>query len=257
VLQRALVVLQNPRSDIADLTRLVKADTNLAARLLRMANSAYYSPATPAVSIEDAVQRLGFTEVHRLVCTLCGQQLFDRGLACAGYTAEAVWSHALAVAVSADLIAGIARADSGRAYLEGLLHPIGLCVADRLAALRGVSRRNTGQSLAEWEHANFASNNAALAARVLVYWEFPVNMAAAVGGRYNPASAGGEILSASILYIASLLAERIGAGLQGEEGCFVPSAEIVSAAGLAIEDLGDVEIEAAHNLQRAKTLLKC
>lgn len=255
VLQRTLVVLSDPQSDLDDIARLVRAETVLAAQVLRLANSALFALPTPVASIEEAIQRLGFAEVHRLVCALGSRQLFLRAITHVGFDAATLWEHTLAVAVSAETLARLTRADRSVAYLAGILHPVGIVALDRAAQARHLPPRPAEESLGDWEQRHFATDNAAVAARVLRLWKFPNSLAAVVAGRYLPGAAGEQFASASLLHAASILAEKLGAGLPGENGLFLPSAERLTAAGIRWDDFGDAEIEAAQNLQRTRALL--
>lgn len=255
VLQRSLVVLSDPHSDLDDIARLIRAETVLAARVVRLANSAVFGLTSPVGSIEEAIQRLGFGEVHSLVCALASRQLFLRTLTHANFAAEQLWAHALAVAVSAETLARLARSDRSVAYLAGILHPVGIFVIDHLARARGLAPRAPEEPVPDWEHGHFGTDNAAVGARVLRHWKFPENLAAIIAGRYHPGAAGEHTAQASLLHAASILAEKLGAALPGERGLFLPSAERLTAAGLPWEEFGDAEIEAAQNLQRTRALL--
>ena len=255
VLQRTLVVLSDPHSDLDDIARLVRAETVLAAQVLRLANSTFFALSTPVGSIDEAIQRLGFAEVHRIVCALGSRQLFQRSLIQINLDATALWHHTLAVAVSAETIATYTRGDRSRAYLAGILHPVGLVALDRAAQLRKVPPRSADESLPDWENAHFAADNAAIAARVLRHWKFPDTIAAIVSGRYLPGAAGDHVGPASVLHVASILAEKLGAGLDGEKGLFLPAADRIAASGLHWEEFGDAEVDAAQSLQRTRAML--
>lgn len=255
VLQRILTVLRDPHSDLDDIARLVKAETALAAQVVRLANSVHFGLAQPVASVDEAIQQLGFAEINRLVCALGSKQLFLRPLHHYGVTAEALWQHTLAVAVCAEVLAGYTKADRSVAYLAGILHPVGLIALDRTATARQLAPRADGTPLTDWEHAQFGTDNAGIAARVLRAWKFPDNLLAAVAGRYTPGAAGDQIAAASVLHVASCLAERLGSGLPPEKALFPASADRIAAAGLHWDDYADAEMEATQQLERTRALL--
>lgn len=255
VLQRILTVLRDPHSDLDDIARLVRAETALAAQVVRLANSVHFGLSTPVNSVDEAIQQLGFGEINRLVCALGSKQLFLRPLKNYGVTAQALWEHTLAVAVCAEVLAGYTKADRSTAYLAGILHPVGLVALDRASSARGLAARAEGTSLPDWEHAQFGGDNAGVAARVLRAWKFPDSLLAAVSGRYVPGAAGDQIAAASVLHVASCLAERLGAGLAPEKGLFPASADRIAAAGLHWDDFADAEMEATQQLERTRALL--
>src|SRR6218665_1963586 len=61
------ILVNDPATDATEVTDLLKQDPSLAARIIRMANSAAYGRSEPVSSVEGAVTCVGFAEVHRLV----------------------------------------------------------------------------------------------------------------------------------------------------------------------------------------------
>jgi HD-like signal output (HDOD) protein len=261
VLQRILAVLDDPNSDLDDISRLVRAETALSAQVLRLVNTAHFGLPKAVSSIPEALQILGITEINRLVSALGSRQLFLRPLTHYGFAAEMLWHHTLAVAVSAETIAANTRADRSASYLAGILHPVGLVALDHVAAARDIAPRPQDAPLLAWEREKFDCDNAALAARVLRLWKFPEPLAAAVAARYGDANVAAEASAevgqgAGVLRLASSLAEKLGAGLPPERGLFRATPETIAAAGLPWDEFSELQLEAAQNLERTRALLK-
>jgi len=254
VIQRILAVLQDPRSDVDDVARLVRTETALAAQVLRLANSAHYGLSERVTSIHEAVQHLGILEVQRLVTALGSRQLFLRPLFAYGILADTLWEHALAVAVGAETCARYSGADRGLAYLTGILHCVGLVALDRVAAARHIKPRDRDSTLDAWELEHFGTDNAAVAAQVLRVWEFPEAVTAVVAARYHPEKSGGP--EAAILHLGSVVADRLGVGLVAEKGLFRAPAELIAAAGVPLEDFSEAELDARQSLDRTRALLR-
>ncbi|HEX8939073.1 MAG TPA: HDOD domain-containing protein [Candidatus Limnocylindrales bacterium] len=109
------------------LARLIEGSPALAARVLRMANSAFYAPAEPVVSLSRAVAILGDTVLRQLVLTslIVSRRASSRtprqALAAARLTGDAV----RAAVVARTLAAASRRADADEAFAGGLLHDLG------------------------------------------------------------------------------------------------------------------------------------
>ena len=58
---------EDPEVSVAQITRTVSADPVLSAKLLRLANSAYYKMSRSVATVDDAVRMLGFVTVRTLV----------------------------------------------------------------------------------------------------------------------------------------------------------------------------------------------
>lgn len=254
VIQRILAVLQDPRSDVDDVARLVRTETALAAQVLRLANSAIYGLPERVTSIHEAVQHLGILEVQRLVTALGSRQLFLRPLLAYGVMADTLWEHALGVAVGSEICARYAGADRGLAYLVGILHSVGFVALDRVAAARHLAPRGREVAVDGWEREHFGTDNAAVAARVLKIWEFPPAVTETVAARYHPEKSGAP--EAALLHLGSVVADRLGVGLAAEKGLFRAPTELIQAAGVPLEDFSEAELEARQALDRARALLR-
>lgn len=256
VLQRILVVLEDPNSDLDDISRLVRAETALSTQVLRLANSAYYGLAERVASIEAGIQQIGASQLNRLVSSLGSKRLFLRPLTQYDLTADVLWQHTLTVAVCAETIAKRLRVDRGAAYIAGILHPIGIVALDRVAAGRHLPPRTGHFSLLDWEQENFGTNNATAAARVLRHWKFPEALAESVAARYEPPTAETLKTPGSMLHLASILTEKIGLGLPPEGGLFRFTDETATACGLTREEFAELEMESRQNLASTRTLLQ-
>jgi HD-like signal output (HDOD) protein len=118
----ALGVARDPDAQVEKLCQIVESDMGLAARMLRVSNSAMFGRRTPAKDLRDAILTVGFRQTCDILVAAAARQLYnmDDG------TAESLWNHALAVAVAAEEVARITRrVPLGDAFLPGLFHDIG------------------------------------------------------------------------------------------------------------------------------------
>lgn len=127
VAQRAMILASDPQSDAASLAKLIQTDQSLAAHVMRIANSAAYSPNGNIVSLQQAISRLGMGLIAEitLTATLNSIQFNVKGY---NSTLQHIWQHALASALWAKEICRLARKNVEAAYISGLLHSIGKAV---------------------------------------------------------------------------------------------------------------------------------
>jgi HD-like signal output (HDOD) protein len=115
--------------DLGDLAATIERDPALTAKVLGVANSAYYSPRQPVVTVKHAIiQVLGLRMVCNLAFGIALNGAFSSA-ACPRFDPTAYWVTALG---TAELASGLARAanvedkpDPDVAYLAGLLHNLG------------------------------------------------------------------------------------------------------------------------------------
>ena len=110
---------------VADIVRRISSDQVLSARLLRLANSAYYHVPRTVATVDDAVAMLGFINVRTLVIST-GLTGSFRNLP--GIDLKQAWRHSLHTAVVARYLATGLEIRPDVAFTVGLMHSIGQLV---------------------------------------------------------------------------------------------------------------------------------
>ena len=126
VVREALATLEDDRSSALDIARIIGKDEAIAARVLRLVNSAFYGVRGKATTISRAVTLLGFEQIRTL---MIGAALFDQTWArdrVAEHNRRMLWEHAIACARWAQELAVLTRYEQlDEASLAGLLHDVG------------------------------------------------------------------------------------------------------------------------------------
>ncbi len=129
-------IINDPLTSSSDVAFLIGQDLSLTAKVLRLANSAYYGVPRTITSINTAVVILGMKVINTLVLSLTvfdmfpgnkkNSQLFDR---------QAFWLHSLSCGLICKNIAkkvkSILPIDPEEAFCAGLLHDIGKVVLEQ------------------------------------------------------------------------------------------------------------------------------
>jgi HD-like signal output (HDOD) protein len=165
--------LSDPDVDPQRLRRVLHGDPGVAARVMRVANSAFYGRGREITTLERAIVVLGLDAVRGIAAAACLDRAAERG----GRGAQLL-SHSTAVACFAQSIAAHCGALSpSEAFLSGLLHDFGLLVEWRLAGIRG------GAPSDPRFHAHCADV-------VLSQWRLPEAVVDAVRAHHAPAHGG-------------------------------------------------------------------
>ncbi|GAA6153971.1 HDOD domain-containing protein [Pseudoteredinibacter isoporae] len=128
VANKAVTLAQDPESDANQMAQLITGDQSLAAHVMRIANSAAYTPNASLVSLQQAIARLGMGLISEIaVAASIGTKMFHTP----GYEQHIayIWKHALASALWAKEISRTCRRNVESSFLCGLLHSIGRPVA--------------------------------------------------------------------------------------------------------------------------------
>ena len=119
----------DPEVSIVDLATIIEADQVIAARILRLANSAFYARSSRVDSVRDAVMLLGLDAVRALGLSVGVYLAFESGYGRPKAELESLWQHCIAAALCAKEIArrcGMRQRE--QAFVAGLLHEIGQLV---------------------------------------------------------------------------------------------------------------------------------
>ncbi len=129
---RLLALFGNEDLSLKDLSETINQDPGLSAKVLGLANSAYFGQSQPVLSVEDAIIRvLGLNMVKSLAFSIALSGVFDT-TRCPGFDLRAYWFDSLTLAVLSRQV-GVAMAIDRRpnldaVYLAGLLSNIGVLV---------------------------------------------------------------------------------------------------------------------------------
>jgi len=122
VAQQAFQLATSPNAEPEDYIAVVERDEGLSARVLKIANSVYYSRGTESKTITDAVTVIGVSELQCLMNATALSNFFP-----IRHPLRALfWAHDIAVAITAKTLANALRPDQAdMAFLGGLMHDIG------------------------------------------------------------------------------------------------------------------------------------
>ena len=127
-------VINDPNSTVRELKEVILLDPPLAARVLKTANSAYYSRSFTRVfaDIEQAIIWMGSEIIRELALSQKVCEVFNKDEKIEAYSRKSLWRHSIAVALMAKMIY---RKEFGlkgeNVYVSGLLHDIGIIAEDQ------------------------------------------------------------------------------------------------------------------------------
>ncbi len=212
LLPELLTLLNQPNIDSDRVVRLITYDPALTASVLQLCNSASQGSSRPVVQIDEAVVRLGFEHVYRLVAaTLGARTLTTKGNAING---DRLWKHSVATAIAAQAIARDLGDDPNVAFTTALLHDLGkiiLCDGSTDTYSNLVKEVEANQySLLEAEKRVLGVQHSEIGGRLLARWKFPLNIVSGVWFHHYPASAKPYERWAAYVYLGDLVASLLG-----------------------------------------------
>jgi putative nucleotidyltransferase with HDIG domain len=185
---RTVWVADQPNSSAKDLAAALTADPSLTARVLRLANSAYYGLSRRVAEVSFAVTVVGFPTV-RAMAAVHASGLFEPG---EHTVPDGYWEHSVATATLCSVLAPRAGVRPNQAFPLGLLHDLGTALLfradhDRFEAVQEEARN--GRPLRAAEKAAYGMAHDEAAARVFSAWRFPETFIEAVADHHaHPAT---------------------------------------------------------------------
>ncbi|MED5464388.1 MAG: HDOD domain-containing protein [Myxococcota bacterium] len=122
-------LLEDPKTDLPRLTKMIERDPIITAHVIKMTNSALHRRSGKIDSFAQAVEHLGFRNIKNVVMNAISRTIFISHDARINSTVQGMIEHSQAVALLSRNVAGISgQVDAEPAYVAGLLHDIGKLV---------------------------------------------------------------------------------------------------------------------------------
>ena len=211
IFARVKRVVDDPDSTPIDLATAISTDPAMTARVLKLVNSAFWGFSRHVESLSRAVSLLGMIQVHDLVLATSVGQTFDRMrpqlMDVAKFWRGSVLRGlaATALARKGDLV------DLGRVFTEGLMSDLGHMLlylnTPELAARALEQSGATPRELAQAERALIGCDFAQVGGALADAWKLPPCFGEAIRHQIEPQGAGAEALEASLLHVASIVAQ--------------------------------------------------
>jgi HD-like signal output (HDOD) protein len=197
------------RDDVSvqELVTLISHDPALAARLLRLANSARFSPTERVTRLHDAATQIGLGALRGLAMSACLVQAFP---VLRGFDRLRFWRQNLATAGYARWLAQHLQLDADMAEVAGMVLRSGellmLMVDPPLTALVE-SLTQAPDSVFALQRLHFGCTHAELSAELAVRWHFPTAIVDALYTAAEPLAAQPFSAEGAVLRAASIMAD--------------------------------------------------
>jgi len=210
VASRLLKSFDDDSVGLSQIAGLIEKDSTLTARVLRLANTAHYSPSHQIGSVIDAAHALGLETLRNLAMAACLSGAFP---SVKGLDRAVFWRHSVATANYARVLARMLGADGGladTAYLAGLMLRTGqlLMAIDEPHLVADVEAHaaEPGSRFSLEEH-RFGCTHADVTASLAARWHFPAPLVEAFKDANAPLEIRPFSLIAAVLHVAEVLAD--------------------------------------------------
>lgn len=231
VIMQALKVMQNPDSDARAVERVIVNDPAISAKILRVANSAFFGFSRRVSTIAEAVRVLGFTNVQGILISVGAfdafrterLRLFD------------FWTHSIATATAARFLSASLPCSGDEAFMAGLLHDIGKLIfavqAEATYQQVLALRRGSPMTSLEAERTLFEFTHPEVGQVVAERWDLPARYIVAIAHHHDPDAAGDERVFCALIGLADQAAYAALSGGNAPAVHAVERAALLAALG--------------------------
>lgn len=219
-------------SSAASVAATLSKDPSLSARVLRLANSAFYGMSRDVHSIQEAVVVLGMRTTKSLSLVAASFPWLQLALKGKGLSPKLLWNHCLACASFSKALALKTREiDPEQAFCVGLLHDIGtvalyLTLEDEFQSMIFQANQEP-RPFDEVERDYLGFDHAELGAALAESWNLPKQFCKSIHYHHRPSLMTEPDLLTDIVHVADILVRErgISEGLKGtyfvrDEGAF-------------------------------------
>lgn len=212
VLFKARQVMDDPKSGFKEIAKIIETDQAIAAKVLKVANSAYYGLSGMVNSIHQATVVLGYETLEQVITMVSSSSMLGKQLKGYRLNAGVLWRHSLAVAMASRIIAK-KRAPSmeGDAFSVGLIHDAGKLALDLHLFKKkreiDLFLKGVEMNFRKAEHHVLGFDHTEIAYDLCQKWKLPTTHAEAMRYHHTPEDSGDNQL-AHIVHVANYLAKQ-------------------------------------------------
>jgi len=215
-------IVNDPKTTARDVNQVISTDQALAAKVLKLVNSAYYGLANKVSSITQAVVILGFNTIKSLALSASVLDTFSQAEV-SSFSREDFWRHSLGVAVGGKLISQLTKVPQKQQeeyFIGGLLHDMGKIVFDQYLheefAEAAQLAKDTGCTFANAEQEVLGITHAEIGRMIAEKWNLPVNLMESIAYHHEPAKSKEANHQTVAIHFSDILCKSKQIGFSGD-----------------------------------------
>ena len=216
VASQALNLIEDPDVTAGKLTELLGGDTALAARVLKIANSAMFSRQREITTINQAIMIIGFKTLKGIIVAATLRQLNRKF----GEVEKMIWENSAVTSIACRKIATkLKKPYAEEVFLLGLLHDLGKMVLLRQIPNeynKVIEQTKTGIGFFSAEQEEFGFAHPLIGALVAKKWNFPLETCQIILHYPDPVTGKGfqdiKEEKSALVQFSDLMAHSLGYG---------------------------------------------
>ncbi|MBI5409899.1 MAG: HDOD domain-containing protein [Nitrospirae bacterium] len=212
IAQQILSLVGDDTVSVNKLEKIIENDPAISAKVLSVANSAFFKAVTPAATLGNAIFRIGFNNVKDIALGISVMTVLSDGGRDTEIDYYRVFNHSVSVGFTAGLLAQRLNLDLLEEILmNGILHDIGYLVLNKyfIDSYRKVTELfEKNNSLLEAEKEIFDFTHADIGAWLAEKWNLPDTVLDTTLYHHAPSLAKNNLKHVAVIHIADYLTTK-------------------------------------------------
>lgn len=255
-------IASNPESTADDMGKVISQDPALVARMLKIANSAFYGLSAEIDTINRAITILGTQKIRDLVLSTAASEAFE-GIPNELISMQDFWHHSLYCALLAQILSKKCKnVNADSLFISGLLHDIGQLIMFNqmpekaheaiLLLMEGTEDLETFEA----EQHTFGFDHTQVGAALIKSWNLPPVIQECVAFHHKPEEAKDFPAEVALINIANAVAVMADFDSMNEDD-EIPRIHHTSweLTGLTKKDLPEAIKKAQDEIKEIETVL--
>ena len=258
-------IINDPMSSTGDVEKIMSNDLSLTAKVLKLANSAYYAIPGGVTSLQRAIAYIGFDTVNQLALSASIIKALGSEEN-ASFDAREFWKHSLGVAMASEVIATEMKYKTpSDLFTCGLVHDMGkialfIVAREQFCAVLKQAK-DYKSSMVEAEDALDSARHNHIGFELATKWRLSYQIQISVANHHqkDPTMRGGLSqegnLVVDIVYLSNLLIHALQFGHSGHGKVLGLPKDTLDRLGLGPETLRLLIIKIKNKLENAEAFL--
>ena len=252
---RIKAVIYDPNSTMTDVADVLSHDPAICARMLKVANSAFFGVPSRVETVKAAIRLLGTQQVHDLVLAATITKTFP-DIPGNLISMEDFWINSLRCGLLARLLAEQCNSRDGeRFFLASLLHDMGHLIMYQTVPEESqealITARQDNKPLYMVERDIVGCDYGQVGSQLMQSWNFPENWVQAVRYHNDPADAQDFSFEASIMHLSVRMKDMDSAAEAPVRDLTMIDAIAWEATGLSEDMVEPLLVKADEQLESA------
>ncbi len=251
IAQEVLALVNNSSISVEKLETIIQNDPAISAKILSVANSAFFRVKETTKTLSNAISRVGFDNVKNVAIGVSLMSVFYEKKHGKAIDYQRIFNHSVSVGFISKLLSdNLKLSISDEVVINGMLHDLGYMVLNRFFSDKYedvLKRMEKEESLLEAEKAVLDFSHADIGAWLADKWNLPASVSDAILHHHTPSLAKKNSKSAAVIHIADYITTRDIQGPIDKDPNYPFDHSALESLGISEKDLGDIESKIMEN----------